>query len=179
MQKQKIFIFITSVFILTIFISPLKAQFKLERSVFGSGGGMNTSDNNSLIGTFGQTFIGVSENTVDEVYSGFWYINQTLVGISDEQLIPKNFELYPNYPNPFNPSTKIKYSVPVGANGHTPLQLKVYDILGREIATLVNEKKAPGNYEVNFNAKNLPSGVYLYRIQAGSFKEVRKMILLK
>ena len=101
MQKPKIFIFTLSVFILTIFLSPLKAQFKLERSVFGSGGGMNISDNNSLIGTFGQTFIGVSENTADEVYSGFWYINQTLVGISDEQLIPKR-----SFPTPINSSNR-------------------------------------------------------------------------
>ena len=179
MQKQKIFIFITSVFILTIFISPLKAQFKLERSVFGSGGGMNTSDNNSLIGTFGQTFIGVSENTVNEVYSGFWYVNQTLVGISDGQVIPKKFEIFQNYPNPFNPTTTIKYSVPIGVNSHSPLQLKVYDILGREIAALVNETKAPGNYEINFNASNLASGVYFYRLQAGSFIQVKKMILMK
>ena len=182
MQKPKIFIFTLSVFILTAFIFPLKAQFKLERSVFGSGGGMNISDNNSLIGTFGQTFIGVSENTVNEVYSGFWYVNQTLVGISDGQVIPKKFEIFQNYPNPFNPTTTIKYSIPqqnVGNENFRSVQLIVYDILGRKVATLVNEAKAPGNYEVNFNASNLASGVYFYRLQAGSFIQVKKMILMK
>ncbi len=180
MQKQKLFIFTLSVFILTIFISPLKAQYKLERGVFGSGGGMNISANNSLIGTFGQTFVGVSANTVNGVYSGFWYINQTLVGISDGQLIPKNFELHQNYPNPFNPTTTIKYSIPAVETRHaSSVQLNVYDILGGEVKTLVNEVKSPGNYEVNFNASNFASGVYFYRLQAGNFIQTKKMILMK
>ena len=180
MQKQKLFIFTLSVFILTAFIFPLKAQYKLERSVFGSGGGMNISDNNSLIGTFGQTFVGVSANTVNEVYSGYWYINQTLVGIADRQVIPKKFELFQNYPNPFNPATTINYSIPAFETGHAPsVHLKVFDILGREVASLVNETKTPGNYKVNFNASNLASGVYFYRLQAGNFIQTKKMILMK
>ncbi|MCW8961279.1 MAG: T9SS type A sorting domain-containing protein, partial [Ignavibacteriaceae bacterium] len=95
---------------------------------------------------------------------------------------------YQNYPNPFNPSTKIKYTVPSvtlrQAQSDIVVTLKVYDILGREIATLVNEEKPAGEYEVEFNShsgevRNLPSGIYFYQLQAGDFISTKKMILLK
>ncbi len=95
---------------------------------------------------------------------------------------PKEFSLNQNYPNPFNPTTKIKYTIPnVGRSEASPnkVALKIYDILGREVATLVNEEKPPGNYEVVFDGSNLPSGVYFYRIKAGSFIQTRKMVLLR
>ena len=86
-----------------------------------------------------------------------------------------SFYLSQNYPNPFNPSTKIKYSI-----AHSSfVTLKVYDLLGRGIAIIVNEEKAAGNYEINFNANKLSSGVYFYRIQAGSFTDTKKLILLR
>ena len=97
--------------------------------------------------------------------------------VEEEQIstIPTEFLLSHNYPNPFNPSTKIKYSVPQSSN----VVIKVYDILGNEIETLINEEKPAGNYELNWNAVNLPSGVYFYQLRAGSFVETKKMILLK
>jgi hypothetical protein len=88
---------------------------------------------------------------------------------------PTLANLYQNYPNPFNPSTKINYSVPQTSN----VVIKVFDILGNEIETLVNEEKAIGTYEINWYAENLPSGIYFYRLQAGSFIETKKMILMK
>jgi len=103
-------------------------------------------------------------------------------GIENGNDLPAKFLLYQNYPNPFNPTTKIKYTIPnVGRSEASPnkVMLKVYDILGREVATLVNEEKPPGNYEVEFNGTNLPSGVYFYRIKAGSFIQTRKMVLLR
>ena len=111
--------------------------------------------------------------------------------------IPKEFKLYQNYPNPFNPSTTIKYSIPsVGAEHVQPLHvlLKVYDLLGREVATLVNEEKSPGNYEVTFTVEtrrqprrdrvstggeSLPSGIYFYALCAGNYTETKKMLLMK
>ena len=98
-----------------------------------------------------------------------------------------NYSLFQNYPNPFNPSTTIKYSIPNGGNENfRSLQLKIYDVLGREVATLVNKEQSPGNYEVQFNASSLTSGIYFYKLQAvpssGSgqvFVESRKMILIK
>ena len=85
------------------------------------------------------------------------------------------FALDQNYPNPFNPSTIIKYSIKEKSN----VELKIFDLLGSEIATLVNEEKAPGNYDVSFDASSLSSGVYLYTIKAGSFVQTRKMLLMK
>ena len=88
---------------------------------------------------------------------------------------PIEYSLTQNYPNPFNPSTTIKYSVPDAGN----VQLKVYDIIGNEVATLVNETKTPGRYEVQFNAAELSTGVYIYSLRAGNFVQTKKMILMK
>ena len=96
-------------------------------------------------------------------------------GTSLKNLIPKEYNLYQNFPNPFNPSTKIKYDIPV--NGL--VTLKVYDVLGSEVATLVNEEKTVGRYEVNFDAAALASGVYIYRLSVNDFVNVKKMVLLK
>ena len=89
--------------------------------------------------------------------------------------LPVAFTLAQNYPNPFNPGTKIKYSVPQSSN----VVIKVFDVLGNEIETLINEEKPVGTYELNWNAANLLSGVYFYRLQAGDFVQTRKMLLLK
>jgi subtilisin family serine protease len=90
------------------------------------------------------------------------------------------FFLTQNYPNPFNPTTKIRFAIPyVGTGLALSVQLKVFDILGNEVATLVNEEKAAGTYEVEFNATQLSSGVYFYRLKAGDFVETKKMILLR
>ncbi|HAS81032.1 TPA: hypothetical protein DD445_01665 [Candidatus Nomurabacteria bacterium] len=105
----------------------------------------------------------------------FQHIWPSITDVPNEIQIPSEFVLSQNYPNPFNPSTTINYQVPE----KNLVTLKVYDILGREIETLVNEEKPIGNYEVNFNASNLPSGAYFYKLQAGSFVETKKMILLK
>lgn len=83
--------------------------------------------------------------------------------------------LFQNYPNPFNPSTEIGYGVP----GTEYVTLKVYDLLGREVATLVNERKAPGSYSVSFDASGLASGVYFYRLEAGNFMQTKKLIVLR
>ena len=94
--------------------------------------------------------------------------------------VPKEFLLSQNYPNPFNPTTKIKYSIPiVGTQRAVSVLIKVYDILGNEIETLVNEEKSPGTYEVTWNAAGLPSGVYFYQLRTGSFIDAKKMILLR
>ncbi len=99
---------------------------------------------------------------------------------SDVKPIPEKFELYQNYPNPFNPVTKIKYDIPaVNGNEVQTIELKVFDILGNEVATLVNKKQSAGSYEVNFDGSNLSSGIYLFRLKGNSFTSVRKMILTK
>jgi hypothetical protein len=95
-------------------------------------------------------------------------------------IIPDEYALYQNYPNPFNPSTKIKFSIPsVGKRDRVFVQLKVYDVLGNEVVTLVNQEKQAGSYEVELNNSGLPSGIYFYKLHAGSFTETKKMLLIK
>jgi hypothetical protein len=105
------------------------------------------------------------------------------VHISDDSEPVYTFSLEQNYPNPFNPSTKIHYTIPSGiTNGAKQSQLvtfKIYDVLGNKISTLVNEEKPAGSYEIEFDATGLSSGIYFYKLQAGSFVETKKMILLK
>jgi hypothetical protein len=101
------------------------------------------------------------------------YIN--CVGVPQTTTIPNYYSLSQNYPNPFNPSTSIKFTMPKGDN----VKLVVFDALGREVKTLVNEYRNAGVYDVNFDASSLSSGVYFYRIQAGDFSETKKMLLVK
>jgi Lamin Tail Domain/Secretion system C-terminal sorting domain/Endonuclease/Exonuclease/phosphatase family len=89
--------------------------------------------------------------------------------------IPTEYSLYQNYPNPFNPTTRIKFDVKENSN----VTLQIFDMLGREIATLVNEQKSPGSYEVNLDASQLTSGIYFYTIRANNFVQTRKMLLIK
>ena len=101
---------------------------------------------------------------------------RTLTGIIPQtSLIPKTYSLSQNFPNPFNPTTLIKYGIPKQGL----VKIVVYDVLGREVSTLINEVKQAGTYEINFNASNLSSGVYFYRITAGDFTDVKKMMLIK
>lgn len=98
----------------------------------------------------------------------------------EENVQPTEFELSQNYPNPFNPTTTIMYTIPqISGIFSAPTTLRVFDILGREVATLVNEVKSAGTYEVEFNAIGLPSGIYLYRLQSGNTTIVKKMVLLR
>ncbi len=117
---------------------------------------------------------GDERNPDPDIYAQSLDALVTSVNHSTSEL-PELFVLTQNYPNPFNPSTSIQYTV----SSRQFVRLKVYDVLGNEVATLVNEEKAAGTYAVEFNAKDLPSGIYFYRLQAGSFVETKKMILMK
>ncbi len=102
-------------------------------------------------------------------------VTGSITAVNDVSNLPNKFELSQNYPNPFNPSTVISYNIPKAAN----VTLKVYDVLGREVATLVNQFQNANSYKVRFNASSLSSGVYLYKIEAGNFIMTKKMLLLK
>lgn len=114
---------------------------------------------------------------------GAYSLIDLIVDVNDNSSkLPTEFNLSQNYPNPFNPATKIQYSIPVAALSSVEVQnvsLKVYDILGREVATLVNQIQKPGSFEVTWDASNKPSGIYFYKLTAGSFVETKKMILLR
>ena len=103
------------------------------------------------------------------------YEYSNITAVNDNKVFPDEFYLYQNYPNPFNPSTVINYQLPVISH----ISLVVYDILGKKIETLINEIKQPGNYKVEFNAANLPSGIYFYYLESDNLIKTRKMILLK
>jgi hypothetical protein len=95
--------------------------------------------------------------------------------VSNMSNLPRVFNLSQNYPNPFNPSTTIKYALPKDVN----VNLKIYDLLGREVKTLVNEFKKAGYYEITFNFIDFASGVYFYRIEAGNYTNSKKMVIVK
>jgi hypothetical protein len=132
----------------------------------------------------GQTYSGTVLIDNLRIHSG----TVTAIHVSDEPL-PSVFSLEQNFPNPFNPSTVIQYSIPAVKTGHAPslheVTLKVYDVLGREVAVLVNEHQSPGDYKVEWDATGLASGVYLYSINvettigSAGFTRVKKMVLLR
>lgn len=107
-------------------------------------------------------------------------IIDNVTGIEDEFFTPEEFYLEQNYPNPFNPSTKIRFTIPnVVSNVGSKTTLKVFDVLGNEAAVLINKQLSSGDYEINFDASKLSSGVYFYQLRAGSFVVTKKMILIR
>jgi hypothetical protein len=100
----------------------------------------------------------------------------SIVKVNDtKNIIPSTVTLYQNYPNPFNPSTRIEYSIPANAF----VIIEIYDVYGREIEKLINKEQEAGRYSITWEPKNIPSGIYYYKIQSGKYSEVRKMILLR
>ncbi|MBU0473338.1 MAG: T9SS type A sorting domain-containing protein [Bacteroidetes bacterium] len=140
----------------------------------------NSNDENTLI---------IQDNQIANFYlqefTARYYeaggLDSIVVTSIDDNIIPSEFSLSQNYPNPFNPSTTINYSIPHSTEYHSVQQttLKIFDILGREVITLVNKVQSPGNYSVKFNASNLTSGIYFCRMQVNDFIAVKKMILMK
>ena len=97
------------------------------------------------------------------------------LAIEREIIVPTNYTLRQNFPNPFNPNTVIEFNLPKAAN----VKIEVYNLVGQKIETLLNKSMPAGYHEVEFNPRNLASGIYFYRIEAGEFQDVKKMILLK
>jgi hypothetical protein len=118
-----------------------------------------------------------------------WWRNDGITSVEEIFSTPTEFNVFQNYPNPFNPSTRIKFTIPTSPFNPSPYQregqrqrlitLKIYDVLGNEVAILVEEEKPAGNYEVEFDGRNLTSGIYFYKLVAGSFVETKKMVLMK
>ncbi|NUM61234.1 MAG: T9SS type A sorting domain-containing protein [Ignavibacteriaceae bacterium] len=138
--------------------------------------GLTTKDVRSLSSSWnGYLYAGT-------VGGGVFRSTASTTSVENENINPSLFILYQNYPNPFNPSTTIRYSIPVSRNsskGETFVTLKVYDVLGNEITTLINEEKSAGNYEIQFDATDIPSGVYFYTLRTEEFTQTRKLVLLK
>ncbi|MBL1212580.1 MAG: PQQ-binding-like beta-propeller repeat protein [Ignavibacteriae bacterium] len=133
-------------------------------------------DASPAIGSDGTLYIGLNGSTLLSDHK------QNLIAIKDDPTLivsddplPAEYNLHQNYPNPFNPQTVIKYQIP----NEGTVSLKVYDVLGKELKTLVNEFQSQGTYNVKFDASNLPSGIYIYRLTAGKYSESKKMMLIK
>ena len=169
------------IYFICIFISPFvlyaQSNNEVQWSVFDIGFNNSTNSSSKILSQIGESFVNISNNGNSKVTGGFLagLIISPVNSANDKQNIPLTFEVYQNFPNPFNPATKIKYSIA----SHALVKLKVYDILGKEITTLVNEEKPAGIYEVNFEGSQFASGIYIYRLQAGNFIETKKMILLR
>ena len=136
----------------------------------------------SLVSGIGLYSAQISDDNGEKHYNlkgclidGVIYGDTLTTSVEIENDIPKSFYLSQNYPNPFNPTTKLSWQLPVGSY----LTIKVFDVLGREVATLVDEFKPAGKYDVEFNATELPSGVYFYQLNTGDFVSVKKMLLIK
>jgi hypothetical protein len=161
-------------------ISGKALELKVNRSVFNMQGKklnfeFKWSDNNETNGDIMDFYVNgdaAPDGRFNYVYTDS-ITGTTGINKNENQL--KSFSLSQNYPNPFNPSTEIKYSIPKSGL----VTLKVYNILGQEVATLVNQGQQSGSYTVNFDASRLASGIYMYRIQAGNFSQTKKMTLLK
>ncbi|MCL6099388.1 MAG: T9SS type A sorting domain-containing protein [Bacteroidetes bacterium] len=153
----------------------------------GTNNGVFLSTNNGLNWTpasMGLADIDVNTLAVSGAYlfagtsgGGIWkrLVSEMITSTENSRSLPSHFSIEQNYPNPFNPNTTINYSIPK----ESFVTIEVYDVLGREVKTIVNENKQVGNYRVEFNASNLVSGIYFYRIQAGNFTETKKLILMK
>ena len=125
--------------------------------------------------TLNNVNIDYSSGVFDSNNSNLVLSVNSITEVETHASLPSNFELGQNYPNPFNPSTVIKYSIPFNSF----VQIKVFDVIGREINTLVKGQMNAGTYNITLNADNMPSGIYFYRIEAGNFVQTKKMILLK
>jgi hypothetical protein len=176
-MKKPLWLFICF-FILLLSRQYTIAQNQIPFSVIGSGGEKIASVSYVLNSTVGEAFIGKSINTSNQKYTGFWYAYEqsTITAVEQEQeIIPTEFKLEQNYPNPFNPSTIIKFAIPEKSS----VVIKIYDILGAEVLTLVNEEMEAGWFQKEFNASGYSTGVYIYRIQASNYTSTKKMILVK
>ena len=150
----------------------------VDWSAFDQGFQDATSGTTSARSVAGQSFIGLTLAGNSQIISGF-LANKRLrgpfVGVNVVETIPQTYALLQNFPNPFNPTTKIQFTI---VNRLLTI-VKVYDVLGREVTTLVNEVKEPGTYTVQFDGSSLASGVYLYRMQSGDFVQTRKSMIIK
>ena len=172
------------VYIILILAIPLKAQeFSLKKAVFGTSGGIIENEQTVVRFTLGQTLFQKQLNEDLSIFWGFWISTYVATDADTENPTPQFiFELKQNYPNPFNPVTTIPYSI----GGHNPafVNLRIYDVKGALVRTLVSEYKAPGVYHALWDGKNefgrsVSSGIYFYRIQGYNFIKTKKLVLLR
>ncbi len=164
--------------LLLILPVAIQAQHQIKSSVLGNGAAPTSGASNRLVGTLGQPAIGIASGQANVSNAGFWAQAIDFVTSVEEistGVIPREFRLEQNYPNPFNPATTIQFALPK----QSKVTLKLYDLLGREISTLVNEELQVGKYKFTFEANDLPSGIYFYQLRTEGFVDTKKLTLLK
>jgi hypothetical protein len=169
---------IISLILTLLNMNSVYAQHNIITVTSGNGGGTLHGASMNISGTIGQALVGSSHNNTLVVNSGFWYtIRSSLpTGIEPiERGNPAEFRLEQNYPNPFNPSTTIRFAI--AESGF--VSLKVYDLLGREVASLIHEELFAGRYNFVWDAEGIASGIYIYSLKTGSFHTNKRLILLK
>lgn len=174
--------------VLIIAFAPalLAAQVRVQSYAFPQGGGFTSGGGVRVGVSIGLPMAGQGESPESAAGAGFWYATRDALVIVDTESenppegVPADYEIHPNYPNPFNPSTRIRYGVPQAAF----VKVGVYNVLGQLVAELVSGEKAAGYHDVDWDGRDrsgatAPSGVYFYRIEAGRWAETRSMVLQK
>jgi hypothetical protein len=152
------------------------AQVHARSSVLASGAVAAKSGNTLVSGTFGQPAIGIASGAAGQAREGFWYTApQPVEGITHEPTSPAGYALYQNFPNPFNPATTIRFDVPEKSR----VKLTVFSPGGEVAAMLIDETLEQGTHAISFLASQLASGAYYYRLEAGSFVQTKRMVLMK
>ncbi len=184
-MSQRLITALVGILMLTTLFLPRSARAQVQLQVDAITSGATVSASGSAVtlqGSIGQIATSGSESSVMQSFSGIWsalYSGEVNTDIEKtdppSSNLPENFNLEPAYPNPFNPRTKIRYALPEAAH----VKLAVYNMLGKQIRVLVNQRQKAGRYTISFRARDLSSGIYLYRLQAGAFTGERKMTLVK
>ena len=183
MKKNTIVQMILVPALIFAFQNRTEAQIKISHGVVANGGGITSNGQMQIVGTVGQPIVGSSNNGTNNSSGGFWSLPLEIITNVENipsAVVPKEFKLDQNFPNPFNPSTTIQFSVP----SQSEVKLTLFDMLGREVATLVDNEYSAGEYKVLFEATELSTGTYFYRISTkGStgerFSKTLKLTLLK
>lgn len=167
---------IGSVVGILLFHLPVGAQVEMPQSVVANGGGNLSGVNHAVSGTVGQAVIGFMSGPSNLHPIGFWHPAWLLTPVEErESILPVDYWFGPNQPNPFNPVTTLEFSIPARSR----VVMKVYDVNGREVMTVVDEDLGPGRHTRTLDAEGLSSGIYFCRMVAGRFVETRKVVLLK
>jgi hypothetical protein len=175
-MRNNIFLFIS---ILILSASVLTAQnSQVSWSSFNMGYGQPMSGNTMVKSVVGQNFVGTTQQSNTQVISGFLadtLFRSTIVDVKNQEQLPTSYSLWQNYPNPFNPSTTIHFEIPK----ESYVTLKVFNMLGQEVMTVLDENKVAGRYDLRIDGATLASGVYFYRLLAGDYVSTKKFLLLK